>query len=755
MVSEWKTARQLVQTLSYFPLAITQAGAHILMHRQDSPIASYLELYLRYPRYLLAHQSVQDDWDSSAKKDSVLTTWEISYDAVRNKGPEAARLLLICGFLDRTNIDLDLFIRKSPGGDGSSTSGRKPKELEVREAFELLLAYSFLKESGVPGKYSMHPLVHIWARMRLSLDDQRKVYRESLLMLFEHLQQPTGPRKDLRPHVRQLYRFSQDTDPCLFIGGQRIPQAPLIQSDPSPSFALAGLGRFLSRIVGWSWRLRGEITSVIRYVCRRYCGPACMGNWELLYEMQHIPEGQDTVDLVAWVLCQARRSLPLKHPRVLEIVGNHGNALMEAKMTDGPAGSLAWYRWLLEARSQVLGPSHPATSGAMLGMGLSLIKQNRTSCDDGLDYILRAFNIRKTVLGLDDTLTKNALSALAVAEQQCLRSRSQASIKAAQELLVYALTEGGEKLWRILHRRSVHSVMVILIRNMLQQGRGACSALHLFRHYDVHWTRILSVSFGNLSDAAPVDFPDAWGSVDSFPGSPRDLFQIHVSGFSFEDLCELARAAWLQCIYESIARSPLGAFSHGLTGWPIIHWSKPCPMLKEVVLEAVTDAQAAQAYRDQHGEPLAISVDGEEVPAAPSFLMDVFQGESRSLQADRAIRTIQEVLDTLHALVPDVWKPEDVDTLYLAEMPMFYERVLFDPAVGAESVLMGLDLRLEEQISVGREVLDFWFKGHCPGHKGFANYLTAVVGSWDEESRGSRSCFSGQDPRLWTMCPAA
>lgn len=111
--SEAQSAQALVEALGHLPLALTQAGAHIAMSRNVRPVTEYLNLFLRYPQELLARKTVERPWDQ--KRDNVLATWEISFAAVAQKMPEAASILLMCGFLSPASIDKNLFIGSELG----------------------------------------------------------------------------------------------------------------------------------------------------------------------------------------------------------------------------------------------------------------------------------------------------------------------------------------------------------------------------------------------------------------------------------------------------------------------------------------------------------------------------------------------------------------------------------------------------------------------------------------------------------------
>ena len=69
-------------------------------------LAQYLTEYQTNASYLLSKE-----WKGGKQEISVFATWEISFKAIQEKCPEAAKLLLICGFLNNEDISEELLKR--------------------------------------------------------------------------------------------------------------------------------------------------------------------------------------------------------------------------------------------------------------------------------------------------------------------------------------------------------------------------------------------------------------------------------------------------------------------------------------------------------------------------------------------------------------------------------------------------------------------------------------------------------------------
>ena len=68
-------------------------------------ISTYLQVYTKNTKGLL--ENVPAIWNY--RNETVLTTWEISFAAIKNRDPEAAHILLLSGFLARNDLWMGLF----------------------------------------------------------------------------------------------------------------------------------------------------------------------------------------------------------------------------------------------------------------------------------------------------------------------------------------------------------------------------------------------------------------------------------------------------------------------------------------------------------------------------------------------------------------------------------------------------------------------------------------------------------------------
>lgn len=141
---------ELLETVGYLPLAISQAAAYI--SEQDAELASYLEL-LR-PGDLdtqdLLEESYYDPGRDQELPNSTLQTWTISFEQIKRQKPRAADILSLMANLDRQAISDDLL------------RAQDERKVSFDTAISVLKAFSFIVSTGEKRNvFQIHRLVQI------------------------------------------------------------------------------------------------------------------------------------------------------------------------------------------------------------------------------------------------------------------------------------------------------------------------------------------------------------------------------------------------------------------------------------------------------------------------------------------------------------------------------------------------------------------------------------------------------------------
>ena len=214
-----KAARPIVQALGYLPLALTQAGASI--RQRICSLDDYLHIYDSHVCDLMKLRPIQS---SDSYQYSIYTTWEVTVRRIEDESSEKAidaiQILQILAFLHFQLLPISLFekawnnIRRwqksiPPEPIGSKIvekCARRPlfadypqklfcmlfgnrqrrlpaillgsnsswDSFRFREALVMLEKHSLIyRDSGEEETFSMHPMVHSWARDRLGAKDQQ------------------------------------------------------------------------------------------------------------------------------------------------------------------------------------------------------------------------------------------------------------------------------------------------------------------------------------------------------------------------------------------------------------------------------------------------------------------------------------------------------------------------------------------------------------------------------------------------------
>lgn len=79
------------------------------MSQLQKPLHTFLPLFQENFKKTLSKQPPAAVWQYG--EETVVTTWEISFEAVRESDPQAADLLLRCSFLASNDISADLIYR--------------------------------------------------------------------------------------------------------------------------------------------------------------------------------------------------------------------------------------------------------------------------------------------------------------------------------------------------------------------------------------------------------------------------------------------------------------------------------------------------------------------------------------------------------------------------------------------------------------------------------------------------------------------
>jgi predicted component of type VI protein secretion system/UDP-2,3-diacylglucosamine pyrophosphatase LpxH len=198
---------ELTAALEYMPLAIVQAAAYIARKAPRCSVQQYLADFQRSDRQrttLLDSEAGQLRRDYEAKN-SIIITWQISFDYIRETRPSAAGLLSLMSFFDRQGIPEELF-RAQPGEepaqqeqdergserqaweDEDSTSQSSAGDDGFEGDVQTLRDYSFISANTDRASFKMHGLVQLatreWLRVHYELEQWKQRFISNLCAAF-------------------------------------------------------------------------------------------------------------------------------------------------------------------------------------------------------------------------------------------------------------------------------------------------------------------------------------------------------------------------------------------------------------------------------------------------------------------------------------------------------------------------------------------------------------------------------------------
>ncbi|KNB18048.1 hypothetical protein FOXG_15699 [Fusarium oxysporum f. sp. lycopersici 4287] len=163
--------RALLEELHCLPLAISQAGAY--MRRTLTPTKEYMsKLAEGKKRWRILNEVEFDRHRRAEVPNSILETWNISIEQIRQENETAYKVLHILAYLDNQNIPFEIIAAAAKFGSRRPDERWSTMEQELDKAIVRLKEFSFLgarrTEAGEQ-IFEMHKLVQEAARYSLNM----------------------------------------------------------------------------------------------------------------------------------------------------------------------------------------------------------------------------------------------------------------------------------------------------------------------------------------------------------------------------------------------------------------------------------------------------------------------------------------------------------------------------------------------------------------------------------------------------------
>ena len=173
-------AAELLRMLDYMSLAITQAAAYISQRAPRTTISKYLHNLHKSDgeRASLLNKDVRDSRRDGRASNSIITTWQISFEHIRQTRPSAAQLLSLMSLFDRQGIPESLL-------------NNHYQEDDMRGDFEddlhTLSSYSLIGSNLDGNLFEMHRLVQFSTKTWLALNGELERWKEKYITISTRL----------------------------------------------------------------------------------------------------------------------------------------------------------------------------------------------------------------------------------------------------------------------------------------------------------------------------------------------------------------------------------------------------------------------------------------------------------------------------------------------------------------------------------------------------------------------------------------
>ncbi|KAJ5593550.1 hypothetical protein N7537_010454 [Penicillium hordei] len=377
--------RALVQALECIPLAITQAAAYIANRLPLVTVSVYLRLFheseSKRTRLLQNEDSADLRRDPSIRY-AVITTWQLSFEQIRQERPAATDLLALMSMFDRQGIPEDL------------VRGHDQDILDFHDALAPLLSYSLIRLEINERLFGMHRLVQLsvraWLDMHQQLYGWQAKSRRIMARVFPNGEYESWTEcRSLLAHANSVLQSICDVD-----DEDRLNAATLLSH--------CGLFLDLQGVYEEAEAMHQQALETREKVLGREHPDtlASVNNLGLVLSSQGLYDEAEAMhrrDLEG-----SEKVLGRQHPGTLTSANNLGNALSsQGKYEEAEA----MHRRALEERENVLGREHPDTLTSVNNLGNVLFSQGKY--DEAEAMHRRALEGYEEVLGREhpDTLT--------------------------------------------------------------------------------------------------------------------------------------------------------------------------------------------------------------------------------------------------------------------------------------------------------------------------------------------------------------
>ena len=417
---------ELLVALELMPLAIVQAAAYILRRKQRYSVREYLQSFRESDlkrTSLLDYNSKQLRRDREAKN-SIIVTWQISFDHIRKIRPSAADLLSLMSFFDRQGIP-DFLLqkqskqitsrqdeRRGTNGDDncvnddtgySDDEDGNISQSSISDGFEedvsVLQNYLFISVNAIGTTFEMHGLVQLAMRKWLEAHGQIERWKHQFIKNLD-AELPTGEYENWK-RCQTLFPHTQSA----------------VAQKPKKQDSLLDWASVLYKAAWYAWKMGKGMEAENMAVHTMKVRKRILGNKhnDTLKSMAMVGlayningRWDDAEKLWIQVMETYRTKLGVDHPETLTSMANLASTYWnQGRWDDAEKLDIQ----VIETNRTKLGVDHPDTLTSMANLASTYWNQGRWNDAEKLD--IQVMEARRTKLGVDHPETLTSMANLA------------------------------------------------------------------------------------------------------------------------------------------------------------------------------------------------------------------------------------------------------------------------------------------------------------------------------------------------------
>jgi len=381
--SEIAVARKISEELGDLPLALTQAGS--FMKQKDLKPSTYLDMLRKERKELMKTQNRPRDYPFS-----VVTTWKMSVEKIKESSPESLRILFRSLFLHPDDIPQIVLSWEKEGSMG---------RLQWIKRIDPLLRYSLLSETK-PGYFSIHRLTQYTLRDELSEEEREAAMDQVGLTLesewkYDHTLPSSWPSsKELISHLEEYFSHER----------KNVRKARLLYGAAYyHSFLDVNLSK-AERFLILSLELNQELNGQSDHADTAMC---LFGLGRVYYLQQSLSRA---LDYHTRSLEMRKNIFGEEHPAVADSLNHLGNVYADQGEFQK---AIDCYTRSLDLRRSHFGEEHPDVARSLNSLGT--VYSDEKKLDKAIDYFSQALKIQRKIYGdehpeVADTLNNFGLS---------------------------------------------------------------------------------------------------------------------------------------------------------------------------------------------------------------------------------------------------------------------------------------------------------------------------------------------------------